>query len=519
MEGLKLNYKKTMFVGLAFFTISMFWQTYDSIIAKILIDKFGLSQGLSGVIMALDNMLAIFLLPLFGLFSDRTKTKMGRRTPYILIGTVVAAFAFMSLSFVDMKQTKLMEESGIVENYEKVYVDKITKENITKAEWDEIFLTLDDDNKIKINYINLTKDINDGDEIDAFLNRDISDLYYRILSDQAWQMTKDSPLNLILFMGILFVVLIAMSVYRTPAVALMPDVTPKPFRSKANAVINLLGSAGAVVSIGVMTVFGLSKKSYVGYWPAFVSIGSIMLIALIVFLINVNENKLVEEYDETIKSLNLIDEKEMLEVGEKHKLSKAKKVSLILILLSVFFWYMGYNAVISKLSDYAPKMLNMNFALPLLVAQGAAIAAFIPIGMLSSKFGRKKMILIGVALLAICFGSAFYLTPKTGWIIYPILAFTGIAWATINVNSFPMAVELARGDDVGKYTGYYYTFAMAAQIITPILSGLLMDISRTYLFPYAATFVVFSFITMFFVKHGDVKVEKRGILESFDIED
>ena len=522
MGELKLNYKKTMFVGLAFFSITMFWQTYDSLIAKILIDKFGLTQGWSGAIMALDNMLAIFMLPLFGLLSDRTKSKLGRRTPYILIGTIIAAITFMSLSFFDHKQTLLMEEVGITQEYEQTYNDIITKDVVTRADWEVIFNNIDDQTLVDRYHKIITKN-NTMYEMDhvltSFEHRDIADVYYVSLSQKAWSETKADPTNLILFMVVLFVVLIAMSVYRTPAVALMPDVTIRQFRSKANAVINLLGSAGAVVSIGIMTVFGLSNKSYVGYTPAFIATGALMLVALLVFMLTVNENKLVEEYNETITKYNLIEE-EPEESAEQTALSKEKKISLILILASVFLWFMGYNAVISKLSDYAPKQLNMNFTLPLLVAQGAAIVSFIPIGMLSSYFGRKRMILIGVVLLSICFGSAFFLTANTGWLLYVVLAFTGIAWATINVNSFPMVVELATGSDVGRYTGYYYTFSMAAQIVTPIFSGILMDaMGRKILFPYATFFVVIAFVTMFFVKHGDVKVERRGILESFDIED
>lgn len=517
MKKLKLNYKKTMFIGLAFFSITMFWQTYDSIIAKILIDKFGLSQGLSGLIMALDNLLAIFMLPLFGLLSDRTKSRLGRRTPYILVGTVIAALSFMSLSFVDNKQEIMISEIGVKEDYEEVYNNIITKEGVSKHDWDLVFSNIDDYN-LKQKYNEILKDKTDDYKLTAFENRDVSDIYYNYLSQKAWEKTKSDPKNLILFMLILFVVLIAMSVYRTPAVALMPDVTPHQFRSKANAIINLLGSAGAVTSIAIMSVFGLSKKSYVSYTPAFIATGSIMLLSLIVFLLTVNENKLVEEYKLVVEEENLDLNKE--EKEENFNTSKSKKISLILILMSVFFWFMGYNAVISKLSDYAPKQLNMDFALPLLVAQGAAIVSFIPIGILSSYFGRKKMILTGVIMLALSFASAFFLTDQTGWILYIILALTGISWATINVNSFPMAVELAKGDDVGKYTGYYYTFSMAAQIITPIFSGVLMDnYGRKILFPYAALFVMISFITMIFVKHGDVKVEKRGILESFDIED
>ncbi|MDY0277099.1 MAG: MFS transporter [Acholeplasma sp.] len=522
MDKLKLDYKKTIYVGLAFFLITLFWQTYDGIIAKVLIDKFGLSQTASGVVMALDNILAIFMLPLFGLLSDKTKTKYGKRVPYIFIGTIVAALAFASLSFVDKKQTLLVEESGIVAEYEVMYERINDDSGMTKGEWDLVFANIggEYEDKYQVTYDDFKTDYKDGDKISALDQRDIADVYYNYLSSKAKAVTDNNKSNLIVFLVTLLLVLLAMSIFRSPAVALMPDVTPKPLRSKANAVINLMGSAGAIVTIGVLTVFGLSSKSYVSYTPAFVATAIIMLVALAVFMIKVNENKLLDEYNELVKEFNLEEKEVDEEIKPVKRMTKEEKVSLALILLSVFFWYMGYNAVISKLSDYAPKVLNMGFTLPLLVAQATAIMAFIPIGILSSKFGRKKMILFGVLLLVICFGAASFLTDKTGAILYLVLALTGVAWATINVNSFPMAVELATGKDVGRFTGYYYAFSMAAQIVTPILSGFLMDQSgRTILFPYAAIMVAVSFVTMFFVKHGDVKVERKGILESFDVED
>lgn len=523
MKDLKFDYKKTIYVGLAFFLIQMFWQTYDNLVAKILIDKFGLNQTWSGLIMALDNILALVMLPIFGLLSDRTKSKMGKRTPYILIGTLIAAFAFASISIVDNNQTKLVKEQGIVLEYEATLPTINAKGEADIVAWDAIF------NDIKEQGYTVSFDAYENVKKDTsitskFLNREIADVYYNYLSIKAMEVTKaNNYTNLIWFIGLLLVVLIAMSVFRSPAVALMPDVTLKHNRSKANAIINLLGAAAAMLAILILAVFGLSNLSYVNYAPAFITNSIIMVLVLGIFLWKVKEPKLLEEYNLLEKEYELLNSNDVVEevVEVKGKLTKEEKISLLLILMSVFLWYMGYNAVTTKLSDYAPKQLNMGFSLPLLVAQGAAIISFIPIGMLSSKFGRKKMILFGVLLLTVSFGSAFFLTAETGVLLYVVLALTGIAWATINVNSFPMAVELASGEDIGKYTGYYYAFSMAAQIITPILSGIVMDskLGRPALFPYATIFVALSFVTMFFVKHGDAKVEKRGLLESFDAED
>lgn len=510
---MKLNYKKTIYVGLAFLLISMFWQAYDAIIPKILIDKFGLNQTASGAVMALDNVLALFLLPFFGYLSDKTNHKKGRRTPYVIIGTILAAFLFVGMSFVDNYQTKKIEtETNIIEKYELV---KNIDEDATKAEWGIIVLTMDE-SSYKTSMANLLEDYSLLDKLSKDDYNTIKDHYYNYLASHAWEETKASPAVFIIFIVMLFFTLVMMSTFRSPAVALMPDVTIKPLRSKANAVINLMGAVGAITSIILLMILGVDKYSYVNYIWAFVIVGFIMLMMLAIFLYKVDEKKLVEEKIKLEAELKIVDEEE----NQSHdQMSKAKFVSLLLILFSVFFWFMGYNAVTTKLSDYAPKVLNMGYATPLLIAQATAIVGFIPIGIISSKIGRKKMILFGVVLLAVCFFSASILTAKTGILLYVVLGLTGIAWASINVNSYPMVVELSRGSDVGKYTGYYYTFSMAAQIVTPLLSGLFMDnFGRTILFPYATVFVIVSFVTMFFVKHGDVKPEVKSIIESFDVD-
>jgi MFS family permease len=353
-------------------------------------------------------------------------------------------------------------------------------------------------------------------------NADLKEYFYLHLNQKAWVETSTSPGTFIVFSITLFIALLSMATFRSPAVALMPDVTIKPLRSKANAVINLMGTFGGIGAILILTIFSLDNLSYVNYAPAFITVGIIMLILLGIFLWKVKEPKLVKEKEaEDIKyGLENEDLEAELEHESVEELSKEKKRALILILSSVFLWFIGYNAVTTKLSDYAPKVLEMGFSLPLLIAQGAALIAFVPIGIIATKIGRRKTILIGIVLLTLCFGSVYFLTPDTAFIMYVIFGLTGIGWATINVNSYPMVVELAKGSNVGKYTGYYYTFSMAAQILTPILSGILMDaLGRKALFPYAALFVGLAFITMFFVKHGDAKIiKKASIIENFDVD-
>ena len=529
---MKLDYKKTFYVGLAFFLITLFWQTYDSVITKILIDKFGMNQTLSGFVMAFDNILALFLIPLFGTLSDKQKSKKGRRTPYIIIGTIVASFAFMALSISDSLQTaKLRTETSVTSDYELVIDDEITQaewltmQNAIENEWTTL---LNDGIIDQDKYDSVEQDI--IDEMDQYLvDNDITqneedqlkELYYTHLNQRAWIQTAQSPIVFVVFVVNLFVALLAMATFRSPAVALMPDVTIKPLRSKGNAVINLMGTFGGILAIIVLTIFKLDNLSYVNYAPAFITIGILMLVLLGFFLWKVNEPKLVKEREELDLKLGLTEEQEAEELNESvEELSRDKRKSLILILASVFLWFTGYNAVTTKLSDYAPKVLEMGFSLPLLIAQGAALIAFIPIGIIATKIGRRKTILAGIIMLTVCFGSVYFLTPDTAFIMYIIFALTGVAWATINVNSYPMVVELAKGSDVGKYTGFYYTFSMAAQIMTPILSGFLMDVwGRKLLFPYAAIFVLASLVTMFLVKHGDAKILKRdSVIENFDVD-
>lgn len=529
---MKLDFKKTFFVGLAFFLITMFWQTYDSIISKVLIDKFGLNQTLSGIVMALDNILALFLIPLFGTLSDKKQSKRGRRTPYIIVGTIIAALAFGALTISDNYQTaKLRTETSVTSNYELVLDDEITKtewitmQTAIETEWTGLLSDNVIDqarfDKFEIEVINAMDQYLVGDSISQTETDALKELFYTHLNQRTWIQTSQSPTIFIVFVVNLLVALLAMASFRSPAVALMPDVTIKPLRSKGNAVINLMGTFGGILAIIILTIFGLDNLSYVNYAPALVCVAVLMLVLLGLFLWKVNEPKLVKEREALDVKLGLTEEDEAEEKHETlEQLDREKFKSLVLILASVFLWFTGYNAVTTKLSDYAPKVLDMGFSMPLLIAQGAALIAFIPIGILATKIGRRRTILIGITMLTFCFGTVYFLTPDTAVVMYGIFALTGVAWATINVNSYPMVVELAKGSDVGKYTGFYYTFSMAAQIMTPILSGALMDVlGRKVLFPYAAFFVLSSFITMYFVKHGDAKIlGKASALENFDVD-
>ncbi len=427
---MKLNYKRTFFIGLAFMSISAFWQLYDNIIPLILQNTFGLGETLTGGIMAVDNILALFLLPIFGSLSDKTNTKLGKRIPFIIGGTLTAVIIMILIPYADNTE------------------------------------------------------------------------------------------NFLLFFISLGVVLIAMGTYRSPAVALMPDLTPKPLRSKANSIINLMGAVGAIFTLMVI-YFLVPKEANPSYTNVFIVVAALMIVAVTILVIAIKENRLSEEVQKL--EGKTIDENPIENIDDKQEMPKEVKRSLYFLLASIFLWFTAYNAVITAFSRYATKVWGMeggSFANALMIATGAAILSYIPIGTISSNIGRKKTILIGIIMMSISYFFGFLFVEYSP-IINVVFAFTGIGWAAINVNSYPMVVEMSRSSDIGKYTGLYYTFSMAAQIFTPILSGFLLEnISYRTLFPYSVVFSLLSLCTMLFVKHGDSKPPKKiSKLEHFDFDD
>jgi len=523
---MKLNYKRTILVGFAFFLISAFWQAYDSTVSLLLTNKFGMSQTWSGVIMALDNILALFMLPLFGTLSDKHNGKSGRRTPFIRFGTIVAAVVLVGLSFVDNAQLKNIDAVSAID-------DPVALETLYDAQADSELMTPEGDKFVLSDVF--TKDaftaIRSGDtaiikDKQTGADKEISlYTYYVVPARHAYaaDITAENPVPLILFIALLLVVLIAMATFRSPAVALMPDVTLKPLRSKGNAVINLMGTAGGILVLVLGIVFGTSsvKNALMSYTLFYSVIAAIMLCALLVFLTTVKEKKWVAQMQADSIRYG-IEEEKADDTSEKRRLSKSETLSLVLILMSIALWYFGYNAITSKYSVYAPNVLQKDYNTTMLIAQGFAIVAYFPAGIVASKIGRKKTILAGVTMLAAAFGTAAFMRATSpGWLMNVMFALAGVAWATINVNSFPMVVEMCSGADVGKYTGFYYTASMAAQTITPMLSGFLMDkMGMTVLFPYAAIFVALAFVTMYLVKHGDAKkIDVKKGLEAFDAED
>lgn len=519
---MKLNYKRTILVGFAFFLISAFWQAYDATIPVILTNKFGMSQGWSGVIMALDNILAVFMLPIFGALSDKCRAKSGKRTPFITIGTIIAAVALLFLAFVDNAQWKNINDiSGIDSSYAMSNIYEMQKDARLQTPEGESFVLSEVFSEEE--FYQIKSQVENPETGKMETNLDYTNYVVPARQACAAERTSAKPGPLIWFIALLLIILVAMSTFRSPAVALMPDVTVKPLRSKANAVINLMGTAGGILVLVLGMVFATSavRNQMMRYFGYYGVIAGIMIVALIIFLSTVREPVWAKQMRDDSIRLGIEEEEE--DSGEKRKLTKGEVRSLIFILASIALWYFGYNAVTSKYAVYAGNILNMDYNTTLLLAQGAAIVAYLPAGMVASKVGRKKTIMAGVVMLTVAFGAASFLRAGSSVMVMNVLfALAGVGWATINVNSFPMVVEMCSGGDIGKYTGFYYTASMTAQIITPMLSGVLMDmdgVGMTVLFPYAAVFAGLAFVTMAFVKHGDAKPEAKSGLEALDIDD
>lgn len=437
---MKLNYKRTILIGFAFLSICAFWQFYDNEIPKILKYSFGLGETVTGAIMALDNVLALFLLPLFGALSDKTDTKIGKRTPFILVGTALSVIFFFVL-------IQIARPSG----------------------------------------------------------------------------------NIGFFILILLLLLLSMGIYRSPAVSMMPDLTPAPLRSAANAVINLMGALGGVFTL-VMTMLLLKSngdESQTNYTPLMLSIELCLIISITIMFLTVKEKKIKQQIEAEGGLQSLGEEmgqevKDVLSnVGKK--LPKDVFKSLAFLLMSVAFWFMAYNAVTTAFTRYVTEVWHLeggSYAGTMMIATVAAVLSYIPIGKISSVFGRKKVILSGIVLMSICYMAIAFMNTCSG-IINIFFALIGIGWAAINVNSYPMVVEMSKSGDIGKYTGTYYTFSMAAQVFTPILSGFLLEhVSYRTLFPYAFVFSTLAFFTMLMVKHGDSRpAAKKSVLEHFDVDD
>jgi len=440
-KKLKLNYKRTFYMGFAFFAILMLWQMYNYYCPLFLEDLLGDDKTyLIGLIMAADNMFAIFMLPLFGALSDKTKTKWGRRMPYMVIGMILSAIVFPFVAVA----------------------------------------------------------------------------YY-----------KHSLIALIVMMGL---ILLIMNVYRNPAVALMPDVTPKPLRSQANGIINLVGYIGAVLGGAIALVINIFFKNLETRGiAAFIVSSFFMILAVVILILKINEPRLVKEVEEEMKEgENHSESFTKIAEGKTLKLSKQDKINTFILLFSVLFWFVSFNAVESFYSIFCKKTFGEDSFVGTIVMAGlplSSILTFIFTINLPAKIGRKNTVLIGLGALNLGFLiivlEGVFSNYNVALFIFAIII-CGIGWALINANSYPMLVEVSNKDNVGKYTGLYYTFSMIAQSITPVLVGFLITIKQHYkiLFIYALiTIIIASVIFVFFKENKKAKIKIKKGMEKFEDND
>lgn len=630
-KTLKLDYPQTFKVGFAFAIIMLFWTAYDFVVPLLLEHAYGLSNAMRGFIMGLDNLLSLFMLPLFGKISDKANGKLvkkwGRRTPFIVIGTIASVVLMVFVPIATMKQQeKGMAKKAEIEAlrndddfmngllggwYDDAVAGKTGSANYCDLDYlkqnkidgkaidRDAFISIRFDNKLKAKsgFLGLggTTYTYDGVEIETkkeggkvvllgnapngksyqsikenndHYNKYVAAGMNNYISDEIHEnitKTSEGKSSLAIYMVILLLVLIAMATFRSPAVALMPDVTPKPLRSQANAIINLCGGAGGAIAFIIYTVALMFPLTVNTYTIIFASVAAGMLLLLGGFLAFVKEKKLVAKCQEICKEYGIDDfdegeedakatfaeeliaegegneeeakELEAKRVRKQHKSpkvwwnektdeEKGKLKSFWLILASIFMWFMGYNAISSNLSVYTTKTLNLSAGVASIisgVSMGISAIAFIPVGALAAKIGRRKSIMLGFALAVVSFFLIFFFVHAGEKAIVPAVLFAlfyliaGFGLIIANVNTFPMVTELSTAETVGQYTGYYYTATMSAQAITPFIAGLIMDNSKNeMLFLYSAVCIIIAIVLMMFVKHGDSKpIPKKNKLEQY----
>ena len=422
---MELNVRRTCLIGFAFFGILLLWQVYDSWCPTFLTDIFarnlyGFSsaelkgsdpekilnvQWLVGIIMACDNLAALILLPIFGSLSDKTKTPIGKRMPYILTGTFVAAVAFPFIP-----------------------------------------------------------------------------LFFH----------KNNIVGMIIMMA---VVLIFMMMYRNPAVALMPDITPKPLRAKANGIINIMGYLGGAFATVLGIFLVLSKyinapDAERNLWTIeipFIAASVLMVISAMVLFFTIRENKLEEELKDELEMGERLAAVE-IPVDDEKPMPKANKRMLFAILGAEFLWFMADNAVGTYIGNYVIYYLNAasSGTMILTIIGGvASVAGFATAGSIAEKIGRKWTIVAGLGLTVISYMLMIFATPTgvlnaKGDYTFPVLLYVvwvikGYGMALVHNCSFPMVVELCSSKKIGKFTGFYYTASMSAQTVTPVLLGFIFN--------------------------------------------
>lgn len=412
-----LDMRRTLLVTLPFAGALAFWQAYDGIIPLILRDTFHLGDTLAGAVMALDNVCALFLLPFFGSISDRCHSRLGRRTPFILVGSLLAALLIPLLAVADQMR------------------------------------------------------------------------------------------SLPFFFTVLCLVLVVLSSYRSPCVALMPDVTPRPIRAKADAFNSLMAAASGVVIL-ISISLAVPDVEHPNYMPVFLIISAIIILCTVLFAVFFREKKAVEKMhtESLAMGISEADMDASDEGGKEKETDAVVRRSLLGILLCVFFYFMASNAVTSAFSKYASQVWGAgggSFANFQLVATMVTLISYMPMANISCRIGRKLTTYIGIGLM--CFGGfCIFMTQGYSPLIYVFVSISGVGMGTVATTIYPMIMEVASEKTTGRYTGYYYTASMSAQIITPILSGAVMEfIGYRYLYLYEIVCALLAALPLVMVQKGN----------------
>ncbi|NLL56277.1 MAG: SLC45 family MFS transporter [Clostridiales bacterium] len=581
-SGLKLNYPRTIKVGLGFCVVMIFWTVYNFVVPLLLEQAFGFSNTIRNIIVGIASALCIFLLPFFGKKSDKCKSKYGRRTPFIVVGTAISIIAMV---LIPLSVNGQLSESHATRNtYKNFFLVEdasvhtpdgtTTREELLGTWWDKAdkgdFSFVEKSTYVKLIEVHGTSqearayftkiynakvDSNDNgflgfggkptkfykyptyygennelerDEKVAIDKKEYNALkedyskYLKYGADEYTSNAVNSNMKtgaLVFFIIALLLVIISQTIIRTPAVSLMPDVTPSPLRSPGNAMINLIGGVGGAVGFLIYTITFMFEDKLAlptQYWIIFGSMAVALGLVLALFILLVKENKWVKENQLICEQYGLEtgneeQEKNAPRVNMFKQYGKAKMTSFFLILGSISLWFIGYYAISTNLAIYAVKVLELGSGLASIVSGASMLVAaigFIPVGILARKIGRRWSIILGFGLAIVSFILVgLFVTPASSskmavfTLCYLISGF-GLIFA--NVNTLPMVLELSTPRDVGKFTGYYYVATMTAQTLGPIFGGLVMDyISSRGIFFFSAICITIGAILMLFVKHGE----------------
>jgi len=435
--NLEFKYSRIFLLGFGFFGVSIIWSLYNAYIPIFLQDTFKMSRTVTGFVMTIDNLFAVLLLPFLGALSDKTRTRFGRRKPYILLGAPSAALMFALIP--------------VARAYE----------------------------------------------------------------------------NLALFMGTIILMNFFMALFRSPVIAFMPDITPSEKRSQANGVINFMGGVGALLAY-----FGGKVLYDMNYAYPFFAGAAIMLLANLLVVLFVPEPEEYRVPGEKISLRKLLSETSRKSFGELKENLKdvfaSHEKSLLFILLSIFLWFVAFNSVETFFTSYAKYHLGIEESTGAFM-MGVVSLSFmlfaIPAGLLGGRIGRKKTITAGLILVSAVMLLAYFLgetsKPESSALTDPVVLkfmvlffFGGIGWAMVNVNSLPMVVDMTTEEKLGGYTGLYYFFSQAANLVAPPLAGAFLDvIGYKTLLPFAVIFFLLAAVTMQFVRRGDIVRYKGDALD------